>query len=306
MVVRFGMQNRARENPVKVTTSLHTARPATGHGSWRGAVCSAVLLSLPLCGRAEPAATNQYRITGANVNLRARPSLKAEWAGQAQAGSVVEGKGVQGTWLEIVPPDTVDLWVYGDFIEQGRTAGARVNVRTGPGLNYREVGKLARGQTVTVRGSFGDWVKIAPPADCSLWVHNDYVEPILPPPAPKPTPTPETRVLLPRVAKPQPHAIPKRAAPPAPADLTLVPLKGQGTIVTREGTLRRAGFMIGRPSKYRLVRQKNHRIYTLCYVKGSDAQLRKLLGRKLSVQGREYWVQGGRYPVLVPQQIQPK
>jgi hypothetical protein len=61
--------------------------------------------------------------------------------------------------------------------------------------------------------------------------------------------------------------------------------------------------VIGRPSRYRLTRSQGHTHETVCYVKGNEAQLQSLLGKSLMIKGREYWVQGVRHPVLVPEQI---
>jgi len=106
---------------------------------------------------------------------------------------------------------------------------------------------------------------------------------------------------------PSQPAVPPASSPPSvPEDLKLIPLEGQGKMVQREGVLRLAGFVFGRPSRYRLVRQEGNRIETLCYVRGNNAQLSTFTGRRLLVRGREYWVQGVRDPVVIPEQIIPR
>lgn len=269
------------------------------------------LLGAQMVSAAESEApVRRYRTLGNSVNLRARPSLKSEVIGQVADGTVLIGRGFSGNWLKVEPPAGIDFWIYGEFVSGGVTTGSRVNVRGGPGTNYKEVGKLGRGQPVVVRGRHGHWVKIAPPPGSTLWINAAYVRLIVPKPTPKP--------LAKRVAKPKPKVEKrpvygtKRPVPPQartvppPSDLMLVPLMGQGRAVTREGVLRKAGFVIGRPSKYRLVRHERLRRVTICYVKGNEAQLTSLLGRSLQIRGREYWVQGGRYAVLVPEQIVPR
>ncbi|MBN1676786.1 MAG: SH3 domain-containing protein [Kiritimatiellae bacterium] len=257
--------------------------------------------------RAEAGQVHRYRVKADSVNLRAAPSLKAEVVSQVDQDAVLIGRSVTNTWLEIVPPPEVEFAVYGDFVDNGTITSARVNVRAGPGINYKVVGRVSKGEKVEVRGRFSDWVKIAPPPDTSLWVALEYVEYIRPPkppePAATPKPKPPARVTLPK--KPADAASVPAVKPPPP-DLDLVPLKGQGHTVSYEGVLRKAGFVIKRPSRYRLVTYERSQIVTVCYVRGNEEQLHDLLGRKLLIRGREYWVQGGRYPVVVPEQIIPR
>jgi hypothetical protein len=99
-----------------------------------------------------------------------------------------------------------------------------------------------------------------------------------------------------------------RAAAP-PEDLVakgLIPLEGQGKRVQMEGIVQPAGYLLGPPTKYRLVEKQAEGYRTLCHLKGNNAQLASFAGRRLLVSGREYWIRGLREPVLVPEQITPK
>jgi len=42
---------------------------------------------------------------------------------------------------------------------------------------------------------------------------------------------------------------------------------------------------------------------TVCYLWGNDEQLDGLRGRRLTIEGREYWLQGLRHPMLVVERI---
>jgi hypothetical protein len=44
----------------------------------------------------------------------------------------------------------------------------------------------------------------------------------------------------------------------------------------------------------------------ICYVRGNNVQMNSLLGRRLLIRGREYWVQGAKYPVVIPDEIIPR
>ncbi len=57
----------------------------------------------------------------------------------------------------------------------GEIAGAEVNIRSGPGMNYYRCGKLSEPNTVTVvRKKFG-WSCIVPPPDSFSWISQQFV-----------------------------------------------------------------------------------------------------------------------------------
>ena len=50
-----------------------------------------------------------------------------------------------------------------------------VNVRSGPGTNYKKLGKLRRGQTVAVWSITGKWAEITWTGNQKGYVHTDYL-----------------------------------------------------------------------------------------------------------------------------------
>ncbi len=209
------------------------------------------------------------------------------------------------------------MWVHRDFVVDHAISAAKVYIRSGPGINYNGVGMALRGYVVSPRGEFGEWIKIAPPPGCSLWVSRSYVQ-VLEPEKARPAPVEEpARRSEVRRAEPAASPLPPAAAPvtrPAeaaaqptptgqpPSNLQLIPLEGQGRSVQRDGELRPVGFLIKRPARYRLVSGSD----TICYVHGNHAQLAGYVNQRLLIRGREYWVRGVRHPVVVPEQIIPR
>lgn len=287
---------------------------------------------------AADAATTRAQITGDNVNLRAKDLPESEVVAQLNDGDVVEIKGYSGDWAEIVPPQSADLWVSKDFIQDGVVQVKTLNVRAGPGGNFSIVGSLARGDTVSIRGEMTDWYKIVPPATCSLWVNKQYVgspsKPgpvrvagVEPEPRPQPAPQPRPAVTVPAPARrpEEPRREPAResresvtvppqvvSAAPAeegmqsdvPASWKLIPLEGQGKRIERSGTLKSVGWRMKRPSHFRLVRYVDSRRFeTICYVRGNRQQLSEWLGEEIGVRGREYWIQNEKYPIVVIDQL---
>ena len=50
-----------------------------------------------------------------------------------------------------------------------------VNFRSGPGTNYKKLGKLRRGQTVAVWSITGKWAEITWTGNQKGYVHTDYL-----------------------------------------------------------------------------------------------------------------------------------
>ena len=272
-----------------------------------------VLLALAaLLARADPATSNLTPVVvhGVRVNLRAKPATDAEPVGKAAEGTVLQAKSFRDDWVEVVPPESVELWVHRDFVKDQTVTAEKLYIRTGRSINHSIVGTMARGEKLTVCSEFQDWLKIAPTPAASLWVSRKLVE--VQTNAPPPVATEAAKSLPAPVAM---MAMDTNAAPLVasnmatiyvPTDLKLVPLEGQGKVVQMEGELRVVGFGFRHPSRYRLVRLSGRSVETLCYIRGNSEQLNSLLDQFLRIQGRQYWVNGVDYPVIIPERITPR
>ena len=67
---------------------------------------------------------------------------------------------------------TVNPDASGTFIA---IATGNVNIRSGPGTNYKKLGKLRRGQTVAVWSITGKWAEITWTGNQKGYVHTDYL-----------------------------------------------------------------------------------------------------------------------------------
>jgi len=282
-----------------------------------------------------PAADVSATIAGDRVNLRARPTLQAEVVGQVNDGDRIVVRSFSNEWVEVAPPAGIEFCVHRDFVKDGRVQVSKLQVRAGPGINYSKVGMMVKGDAVKVIGEFGEWLKIAPPPGCSLWVTRSMVKLPEPKPVvaakpavvaaatsavvvaagPKPVAVPPS--VPPAVPAPVRPAVPAPVAPPpavasvapaaavayTPDDLRLAPVDNQGAVVMREGRVRTTVLVLGRPSRYHLVDEAGGE--TVCYLRGNDAQLRTFVDRRLRIRGRQFWVQGNRHPVVVVDQIAP-
>ncbi|MBU4212006.1 MAG: SH3 domain-containing protein, partial [Verrucomicrobia bacterium] len=288
----------------------------------RWLVIMITVVGLCLSGGAEPAALTRIKVLKNNCNLRAKALVTSEVVGQVSENDILTAKMIDKEWVEIVPPANVDLWVLGDYVKDGAiNCSQKVNVRAGPGINFNIVGQLPQGEKVEVRGTHADWIKIAPPPACSLWISRSLVsevpltyvepakleqakaEPVKPirPPVPPSMPEPEVKppIPLPMPAEPSAPAVAGVPAPSPdqagvfspPPGLDLVPTTGQGRWCEVEGILRAKDFIFRTPSDFRLVTCEggDRNSVTICFVKGNRAQLKALMYRHLIISGREYW-----------------
>jgi uncharacterized protein YraI len=186
-------------------------------------ILSAFLLAAGvLCAPCARAAVD-VRVTGENVNLRSVP-VDGEVVGQVSTGARLKADDLDAEWVQVAIPDSLSVWVYAELVKGGKVAVSRLNVRGGPGINYRKVGQVERGTPLEVRDRNGEWLRIAPPAGCRVWISREYVEPV---PRPQPKPKPVTPPALP--VKPKPVIAPvkpgPRPVPPVPPLVTPEPVR---------------------------------------------------------------------------------
>lgn len=263
------------------------------------------------------AAEYAVQVTGSRVNLRAKPTTSVETVGQVEYGDLLFAKSLGTDWVELVPPESVAIWVSRDFIRDGVVTADTLNLRSGPGVNYSVVGELVRNSTVEVGEEFGEWLRIAPPQQASVWISRDYVKEVTPlasgsaavvelPALPvtdlsmEKAEDPELLLSDEDVAEtPQLSAILR----PVPSDMRLIPLQGQGEAVVVKGHLKKSGFAFRPPSRFRLLGKTESSDHMVCYVRGNEEQLRELLNSPMAIHGRQYWVHDSKYPVVIPDKI---
>lgn len=133
------------------------------------------------------AAAVELNVVGNRVNLRSRPEAEAEVVGQVSTGEKLtapDGVPEGAEWIKVIPPQAVDLWIFSSLVTDGVVNADDVYVRCGPGPQFKPVGKIQRGEKVTVRGiASGDWLRIAPVRSAALYINSAYVLAI-PPEAP--------------------------------------------------------------------------------------------------------------------------
>lgn len=229
------------------------------------------------------------------VNVRARPSTSAEVVAQLKRGDAVEilehKRGEKGgEWLRIPLPDTAKCYVNTKYLAAGTVTADKVNVRCGPGLNHQDVGKLSKGDSVTVIKTEGDWTQIKPTAQCSGWLAAEFVEVVA-----------KVEPLQAATPAPQPAPIVATAPVPSPATVDVIE-----RFIVRTGILRRVADPSTAPGEYELLTpEKDGKQYRIAFVHAPQLKLDRYDGKEVRVLGTERWKRDERYPVLSPERVDP-
>lgn len=121
------------------------------------------------------------KVTNSFLNVRTGPGTNYEKIGTMHSGEhyVATGK-VSGPWKEVWFDGGKARWVYSQSYTTAATVNcdvvstAALNVRSGPGTNYRLVGTAPSGSHWTIIGTDGVWKKIWYASE-ARWVHGGYL-----------------------------------------------------------------------------------------------------------------------------------
>jgi hypothetical protein len=248
----------------------------------------------------------KIRVTGDRVSLRAKPDLNGDLLDRAMRGEEMVYFEKTNGWVAVQAPESLDFWVAGEYVQNGVIEPEKLNVRSGPSLNYSVVAVLSKGDAVSLRGEFNDWLKVAPPQGSRVWISEDFVEFIEPP---KPEPLIEAIPEPELVVEPAPEPDVESRSEPEPVVESpyekLPPLilvmdksKPQGEYDQIPGVLRRAN-----PGLYKLVLIADGFEEPICLVRGKESQMERYLNRSMLLKGKVYWAKDISLPIIQPEKI---
>jgi SH3-like domain-containing protein len=229
-----------------------------------------------------------------NVNVRARADKNSEVLTQLKKGDTIEIRERKGEWLRIGLPESGKCYVAAKFLKDGEITGDAVNVRCGPGTNFREVGKLNKGERVTVVKTEGEWSQIKPTPHCSGWVAAELIEISAPTPVPAPLQTSEA-------------PLPALTPMPVSAAVALAESSDEVHIqyVVKDGYLAVVKEPQA-PAPFVLMTQNiMGREYVIAYLETTQTNLSRYEGRHVRVVGNQRWKKGDRYPVIAIERCEP-
>ncbi len=136
---------------------------------------------------AQAAYEEQGIVAASLLNFRKGPGFNYDVIKVLENGQklTVFGKNANELWLNVRLPDGKEGWVYGIYVQVGdpKTAdGANIvdnlNLRAGPGKNYRILDMLDKGQTVTVlgRSTYSEWLVVRTSSGTEGWVFRPFIE----------------------------------------------------------------------------------------------------------------------------------
>lgn len=250
-----------------------------------------------LVAQAPVLTTGHGTVTSDKVNIRSRPDKNSEIVGQLAKGDSVEVLDRKGDWLKIALPAHAKCYVASKYIHDGASTGDAVNIRCGPGTNFKDIGKLAKGEKVEVIEASGEWTQIKPTAHCAGWVAAEFVQ--IAPPAPTPAPIQTTEVMPPPVSQPLVATAPIPAPPLTPSD------EIETHYVVKDGYL--AGVKDpNAPARYALMTETvGGRSYIIAYLDAPQTDLVRYEGKHVRVLGNQTWKRNERYPVIAVERLDP-
>lgn len=135
--------------------------------------------------KAGPAEANNgfVTITASNLNIRGGPGLSYSVVGKVNKGEKYPILQEEGDWIKIGLSAGREGWVAEWFTIKedtssdttGTVIADSLRVRTGPGTSYSLAGSLQNGQTVTIKETNGNWIKIEVDS-LEGWVSKDYIQ----------------------------------------------------------------------------------------------------------------------------------
>jgi uncharacterized protein YgiM (DUF1202 family) len=266
-----------------------------------------------------------------HVNVRGQPKLNSEVVTRLSKGDTVtvieeiirnnSGPDEPSAWAKVYLPTNAHVWLNTAYIDPTNKTvlPKRLNLRSGPGENYSVLGRLVHGDTVTEKGTKGDWTEIEAPTNAYAFMAAQYLRQEAaaatePPPATTavseapaiaaaPTEPPPTTPLA--ETAPATNAVTENVAGtnavPETAPVEEPPPK---RIVDREGMVR-GTFSVQAPTHFELVSPDNGRTIDYLYTTSPNLDLRRYKGLRIIVTGEESLEERwGNTPVITIQKIQ--
>ncbi len=135
------------------------------------------------------------RVNAGILNIRKKPDIKSKVLGQLKRGDIVDVFNVIEDWYQIVLSDKTAAYVskkYVDILRQeksGRVTVNILNIRKQPNTESQVLGKLHKGDIVSVLREYNDWIKIQH-NNAEAYIYKEFVELLDVPVVVKPTETP--------------------------------------------------------------------------------------------------------------------
>ena len=108
-------------------------------------------------------AAEMVSIKGSVVNMRSSPGTGSQVLWELERGYPLQVLQRKGSWLQVKDFENDKGWVaraLTDHIPHHIVKSRTANIRSGPGTNYRIVGKAERYDLMRTRGAKSGWVRV--------------------------------------------------------------------------------------------------------------------------------------------------
>jgi SH3-like domain-containing protein len=143
-----------------------------------------LLVLLFYAGAARDAAgITMVSVAGEKVNMRKGPSTKYSIKWELGKGFPLRVIGSQGNWLKVSDFESDVGWVYKKLVNRkphlivkaNKKSRKRVNIRSGPGTNYKVIGKAEYGVVFKTLKRGDEWVKVQHEQGLTGWVKRSLL-----------------------------------------------------------------------------------------------------------------------------------
>ncbi len=124
-------------------------------------------------------------VTSEGINVRSDSTTTSEVICSLKPGERFEVVAERYDWYKIRVPKSASIFIHKNMVEplEGKTFTVikeNVNVRLGPSESSVILGRVNKGDAVTVIEGQGDWYRIAPVATSFAWIHAKFVRKLKP------------------------------------------------------------------------------------------------------------------------------
>ena len=145
-------------------------------------------------------AQQSVNITASALNVRTGPGTNHNIIGLVYNAQKYVSLGTSGSW-HIIDFDDRKGWIHGNYLTNDSAGNVRtnvtnyLNVRTGPGTGYRDIGDAKANQRWVIIDSSGEWRKVNYRGG-GYWMHGNYLVTEGTPPPPENPPLPKSSAGL--------------------------------------------------------------------------------------------------------------
>jgi len=140
-----------------------------------------LLVAWSTCGQA--AGITMVSVAGEKVNLRKGPSAQSQIIWELGKGFPLRVIGSQGKWLKVSDFENDVGWIYKDLVSSkphlvvkaNKNSKARSNIRSGPGIQYKIVGKAEYGVVFETLKRGKGWVQVRHENGLTGWVKRSLL-----------------------------------------------------------------------------------------------------------------------------------